>query len=86
MTETQTTEPVETGDPVAEPTSFVEDSGTFKEGWQDAYVPEDFRGRSIFNSVTSIQDVMKKMGNQKSSSPKREDGNSAFRRATQTKR
>jgi len=64
MTETQTTEPVETGDPVAEPTSFVEDSGTFKEGWQDAYVPEDFRGRSIFNSVTSIQDVMKKMGNQ----------------------
>ena len=64
MTETQTTEPVETGDSVEEPTSFVEDSGTFKEGWQDAYVPEDFRGRSIFNSVTSIQDVMKKMGNQ----------------------
>jgi len=66
MTEPTIIEPVvePAGDPVAEPTSFVEDSGTFKEGWQDAYVPEDFRGRSIFNSVTSIQDVMKKMGNQ----------------------
>ena len=68
MTETEQTELVEkTGDTETSETevvSFVDENGVFKEGWQDAYVPEDFRGRSIFNGITSVEDAMKKMGNQ----------------------
>jgi len=69
MTEPATTDPVvePTGDPATgdpEPVSFVNPDGTFKEGWQDAFVPEDFRGRTMFSSFTSVGDVMKKVGNQ----------------------
>jgi len=42
---------------------FVNPDGTFKEGWQEAYVPEDFRGLGVYKSVTDLKTAMAQLGN-----------------------
>lgn len=44
--------------------SFVNPDGTFRDGWKEAFVPEDFRGRKVFDIVTDLKTAMKQLGNQ----------------------
>lgn len=45
--------------------SFINADGTLKEGWQDHYIPEDFRGRPCYKAIgNDIKDIMRHIGNQ----------------------
>jgi len=47
------------------PESYVNADGTFKEGWRDHVVPDDFKGRPCYDAIgNDIQSVMKHIGNQ----------------------
>lgn len=43
---------------------FINDDGTFKEGWKAALVPEDFRQRKVYDVFTDIKGLMKQLGHQ----------------------
>jgi len=45
-----------------DPGSFVNPDGTLKDGWRDL-IPEDFRGRQVFDTVGNLGDVFKQLGN-----------------------
>jgi hypothetical protein len=51
--------------PVA-PVSWINQDGTLKEGWQNSdLVPEDFRGRPVYNAVgKNVSDLMRHIGHQ----------------------
>ena len=49
--------------PTPEPISFLESNGTFKEGWIDALVPEDFRALGVFKKFTDLPGALKQLGN-----------------------
>jgi hypothetical protein len=49
--------------PAAAPESFINPDGTFKPGWEKAYVPEDFQGLGAFKTFTDIKGAMKQLGN-----------------------
>lgn len=60
-------EPPAVETPANEPVSFVNPDGTLKEGWQDNLVPEDFRGKSIYNRVgTDVASLLRHIGHQDS--------------------
>jgi hypothetical protein len=44
--------------------SFLNSDGTFKEGWQEALVPEDFRGLRAYGTFTDLKGLLKQVGNQ----------------------
>lgn len=50
--------------PVAEPevSSYFDKDGTLKEGWKNC-IPEDFRGRKVFDTVSDFQGLLKQLGN-----------------------
>ena len=52
--------------PPAEPpvpvTSFLDEAGVLQEGWLEALVPEDFRGRRVFSTFTDVAGMMKQLG------------------------
>lgn len=41
---------------------YVNEDGTFRDGWQDKLIPEDLRGIGDFKAVTGIQSALKQMG------------------------
>lgn len=43
-------------------TQFIEKEGLLKEGWIDAYAPEDMRHENVYKKVSSIQDLTKQVG------------------------
>lgn len=48
-----------------ESTAFVNPDGTLKEGWQDAFVPDDFKNRPCFKAVgNDLKSIMAHIGNQ----------------------
>jgi hypothetical protein len=56
----------EPGSPVQdEPQSFVGEDGTFKEGWIDAYVPEDLRHLGDFRPIATVAQLAKEFGHAK---------------------
>jgi len=66
MTETETTETTTETETHAEPkvTDFLDETGTFKDGWKDALVPEDLRGRKVFDAVPDLRAVLKLLAHQ----------------------
>lgn len=55
----------EGGQPAAEPQSFINADGTLKEGWQDAYIPDDFKNRPCYKAIPAdIKGIMRHIGNQ----------------------
>ena len=48
------------------PESYINPDGTFKEGWIDAYVPEDFRQKPVYKTFTDVKGMMKQLGHQAS--------------------
>ncbi len=44
------------------PGAFVNPDGTFKEGWRDL-IPEDVRGRKVFDMATDLPSILKQLGN-----------------------
>lgn len=52
------TEPTSTDTSV---TSFINEDGTFKEGWRD-YVPEEYRNDKVFDRAVSVEGVFKSLG------------------------
>ena len=55
---TDVTEPVE---PVAQPTSYIGEDGTFKDGWREAYLEEGDRNDRVFERATGIKGVLKSL-------------------------
>ena len=47
------------------PQSFIEPNGTFKEGWIDAYVPEDLRHIGDYKTVTTVAQLAERFGHAK---------------------
>jgi hypothetical protein len=45
--------------------SFVGEDGTFKEGWVDAYVPEDLRHLGDYRPITTVAQLAKEFGHAK---------------------
>jgi hypothetical protein len=41
---------------------FINEDGSFREGWQNALVPEDLRGLGEYKSVTDIRSALKQLG------------------------
>jgi hypothetical protein len=56
-TQTQTTEAVKLG-------SFVNEDGSFKEGWREAVLPQELRGRKVFETFTDLPGAVKLIANQ----------------------
>lgn len=55
----------QTGAPPAvtpEVVTFVNPDGTFKDGWQDKFIPEDFRPLGVYKTVTDVPSAMKRLG------------------------
>ncbi len=44
--------------------SYVNADGTFKEGWKEALIPEDFRGRKVYETVSDMKGLMRQLGHQ----------------------
>jgi len=42
-----------------QPQIFVDESGNFKEGWRQTYVPDDVRSDKVFDGVKSLGDLTK---------------------------
>lgn len=61
MSETDGTTDAAVDSTVTQPTSFIDDSGNFKDGWRDKYVPEDVRGEAVFDRVKTIQGMAKSL-------------------------
>ncbi|HUX02711.1 MAG TPA: hypothetical protein VMY35_17250 [Phycisphaerae bacterium] len=45
--------------------SFIEPNGTFKEGWMDAFVPEDLRHLGDYKPITTVAQLAKEFGHAK---------------------
>lgn len=58
-------EPLDTSVQDEEPQSFIEPDGTFKEGWIDAYVPEDLRHMGDYRTITTVAQLAKGFGSAK---------------------
>lgn len=43
--------------------SLINEDGSFKDGWQEKFVPEDFRGLGVFKTFNNIEGAMKQLGN-----------------------
>jgi len=58
--------PTPQNEPPVEPkvTDFLDETGTFKDGWKDALVPEDLRGRKVFDAVPDLRAVLKLLAHQ----------------------
>ena len=63
---TTTTDTTNTTTTITEPkvTDFLDETGTFKDGWKDALVPEDLRGRKVFDAVPDLRAVLKLLAHQ----------------------
>jgi len=62
-TKTNIATQVEASQAVSE--SYVNADGTLKEGWKDHLIPEDFRGRPVYNAVgNDVAGLLKHIGNQ----------------------
>lgn len=66
MSEEGTTGASETSETTAAPevnvAEFINEDGSFNEGWQDALVPEDLRGLGEYKAVTDIRTALKQLG------------------------
>jgi hypothetical protein len=60
--------PTEPTEPSTEPVStesYIGDDGTFKEGWQEKYVPQEYRHLTqVFSGIKTPADMAKMIGNQ----------------------
>lgn len=45
-------------------TSFVDASGNLQEGWQEEFVPEDFRGNPVYQTFSDLKGMAKQLGHQ----------------------
>jgi len=62
-----TTTEVETTEPTPIVRDFLEDDGTFKDGWADVLTPEDFRNagdKIAYGAVGSVKDALKQLAHQ----------------------
>jgi len=56
----ETTDVVETTEPVQNITNFIAEDGSFKDGWRD-FVPEDIRNEKVFDRTKNIEGVFKSL-------------------------
>jgi hypothetical protein len=54
----------ETTTPAMDITKYINSDGTFKEGWKEAFIPEDQRGNKFYNIFSDVQGFLKSAGNQ----------------------
>lgn len=47
-----------------QPTSWVNPDGSFKDGWEAALVPQDFRGHAVYKAFKDLPGAMKQLGHQ----------------------
>ena len=53
--------------PTAAPVSWVNPDGTLKEGWKNTLVPEDFRGKRVYDAVgNDVASLLRHIGHQDS--------------------
>jgi hypothetical protein len=52
----QVAEPTSTDTTETTVASFINEDGTFKEGWRD-YVPEEYRNDKVFDRAVSVEGV-----------------------------
>jgi hypothetical protein len=50
--------------PAMDVTKYINSDGTFKEGWKEAFIPEDQRGNKFYNIFSDVQGFLKSAGNQ----------------------
>ena len=49
----------------AEAPSWVNSDGTLKDGWQKSdLIPEEFKGRTVYNAFTDVKGMLKQIGHQ----------------------
>jgi hypothetical protein len=60
--EKQTSQETQTAQTPVNFSSFVSEDGSLKEGWQDHFIPEEYRQLGEFNKIKNVKDLSRQLG------------------------